>query len=382
MNIVSQYNCPNIICGVAVPVVGAVLGVAGAVQQNNAARQQADAQRNSLDQQALVESNNTKLRLIELERQKLYSDFNFQIQTASREISKFSDNNALALATQQDLMNRQQQEYAVQSNVIQQQQQTLGLDQASAQTRFQSDIQSQGILAAELEQSRQLLTDSANQADALDRQQIDQERQRATGLAQYAASSMTGNGGRSVTGRTLSDRANFDYQDMMSQEQSAESLTRYQNLVDQVSQGRFNAEEVARLTSQYGSDEAAYLSQSAINSRDFLDSYQGFQLNDLRQSSSQTQAALSAAKSAVDSDYTIQEASQKLNQNYYDVQNKSQASTVQSSSASTQAAIATQRGGVQNPSSFGVLSSLVNGGLAVSSVLNQPSGNSISSYKK
>lgn len=351
--------------GAAVPVVGAVMGVASAVQQNNAARQQADAQKQALAQQSLVEQNNTKLRLIELERQKLYSDFNFQIQTASREINKFADMQALNVAEIQDKMQQQQREYATRAGTLQQMQQTLGLDQGAIQAQYGSQLQAQGILGAESEQARQALTGQANESAAINAREQERRQNLANAYAQFS--------GGEVAGLSLSDVANLTNIQNLSANEIQGVLTRYNDIVDQVSQGKLNAQEVARLISQYGQNEADFLRQSAQASRQFLQSAQSSDLADIASNAQQNALAFQAARSAQATDYTIQEANQRLNQSYYDIQNKSDISTVKNTSAQNQAALAIQRSSIQSPSSFGILGALVQGGMSIANVFgNKP----------
>lgn len=346
--------------GAAVPVVGAVMGVASAVQQHNAAQQQANAQRQALAQQSLVEQNNTKLRLIELERQKLYSDFNFQIQTASREIAKFADEQQMNLAQQQDEMNRNAQRFQLQSAGVRQRQEALGLDQAAAQGEFQSDMQARGILTAESEQGRQAMMNEANMLAALEGRQQEQDRNLASAFAQFSAGE--------VAGLSMSDVYNLQNAQMLADSESINALQRYQGLFDQVMQGRLNAEEVARLVSEYGRNEAQFMRQSAQNSRQYINTSEAAAMADMNSIAAQNAAAFNAARSAQNTSYLLEEANQRLNQSYYDIQNKSDAATIRNTSAQNQAALAIQRSSIQNPSSFGLLGAIAQGGMSIANV--------------
>ena len=346
--------------GAAVPVVGAVMGVASAVQQVNAAQQQANAQRNALDLQAQIEDTNTKLRLIELQRQKLYSDFNFQIQTASREIQKFSDAQQLAAAKQQDLLLQQQKEYEARASAIQQMQQTLGLDQQAMQSLYGSQQQAAQIIAAESEQGRQALLDQANALAAINAQQSDVKTQYAKALAQLS--------GGATAGWSLSDIANAENIRNVNIDNLAASIQKYYDIADQVSQGRLNAQQVAELIKQYGQNEANFLAQSANASRQFIETSKASQLADIASNRQQNLLGFEAARAALESQYAIEEANQRLNQAYYDIQNKSDIATIRNAGAQAQAALAVQRSAIQSPSSFGILSALAQGGMSIANV--------------
>lgn len=202
--------------GAALPIVGAATGVVSTISGLSAQQKQAQAQRDALDQQKSSVEANTQLRLIELQRQKLYSEYNYQIDQARRMQVMMQDDAELQLARQQDkaaanlgllqnqagyqlgmLQNQQQQQLAQmqQQNQMQIAQQQLGnqlaigtgqldlehqfgkvqLDQALQQGLFQADASKQ-----------QALLDTLN----LDRQSADtlyQAQQQATNLESQAA---------------------------------------------------------------------------------------------------------------------------------------------------------------------------------------------------
>jgi hypothetical protein len=69
----------------------------------SAQQKQAKAQRDALDQQKSSSEANTQLRLIELQRQKMYSEYNYMIDEARRRQVMMQDDAELQLARQQDI---------------------------------------------------------------------------------------------------------------------------------------------------------------------------------------------------------------------------------------------------------------------------------------
>lgn len=88
--------------GAALPVVGAATGVVSTLSGLSAQQKQAQAQRDAIDQQKSTVEANTQLRLLELQRQKLYSEYNHQIDEARRMQVMMQDDAELQLARQQD----------------------------------------------------------------------------------------------------------------------------------------------------------------------------------------------------------------------------------------------------------------------------------------
>jgi len=357
--------------GAAVPVVGAVLGVAGAVSQHSAAQQQADAQRSALNQQSAIEAQNTKLRLIELQRQKLYSDFQGQIDTAKREIAKFTDENALNQAALMDTINRNTQQFGVQQQAIEAQTQNQQLVGQSQETRYGSQIQASGLIATEAEQGRQQLTDLANQGVSVLNAEAERKRAEATTMAGFA------NG--DVAGLSLSDAANLMNMAMSGQDTSASYLQRYNQIVDQVRQGGLNAEAVANITRQMGANEADFLAGSAERGRQFIDLNQAYNEQEVQNNYQMNQLGIEAARAAQNTAYTIDSAQQALNTSFYDIQRQSQESAIKGAGQAVQAQIATQKGAITNPSIFGVLGAGFNAYQAASSAFSGGGGRAKSS---
>ncbi len=349
--------------GAATPVVGSVLGMASAIQQHTAARQQARAQRQAIDHQIKVEEANTRARLLELERQKLYSDFSFQIQSAAREIQRVSDQQELHIAELQDQLNRQQQQYAVRASTLQQLQDSLSLDAAAGETEYAAKTQALNLLGAESEQGREQLIGLANKAATLEAQRQDLNTQKAQAFAQFS--------GGAIGRLGLSDEANLMAIDRLSENELQAALKTYNDVVDQVRQGKLNAQQVADLLIQQGVVDAETLRQSGIRTRDVLQLAEQANLADIATVGQQNLLALRAAASAQNTAYTIDEAQQRLNKSFYDMQQQSQANAVRDIGAGNKLALQIQKAGIQNPSTLGLLTTLAQGGMFISDYYNR-----------
>lgn len=90
--------------GAAIPIIGAVAGAAGTVANISAQQKQAQAQREAIDSQQKAIESNTNLRLIDLERQKLYAQYLAQIDEARRAQLKQQDDAELQVARMKDEM--------------------------------------------------------------------------------------------------------------------------------------------------------------------------------------------------------------------------------------------------------------------------------------
>lgn len=90
--------------GAAIPIIGAVAGAAGTVANISAQQKQAQAQRDAIDSQQKAIESNTNLRLLDLERQKLYSQYLAQIDEARRAQLKQQDDAELQVARMKDEM--------------------------------------------------------------------------------------------------------------------------------------------------------------------------------------------------------------------------------------------------------------------------------------
>lgn len=334
--------------GAAVPVLGAVTGVMGAVQQSNAQKQQAAAQRNALDQQALAEQNNTQLRLMELERQKNYSDFQFQIDTARREIQKVNDASALQIAGLQDTQNQQSQQFANQQNTLQQRTANQELLGAASQEEAGAKSQALGILTQESEQGRQKQIELANMGAALNADQVQK------GLAsQQAMAQLTGQG---QAGVGVSDTANLANLALSSNTSVQEFLQQYGNIVDQVTQGGTNAQAIANIVNQLGAGNAAFLRDSSGRADKFLQDTGQFNQQSIDATGQMNRLGLQAAQGAQNTAYAIEEGTSALNRSYYDLQRQSQQGAISTAGNAIQTQIANQRSAIVQPGSLGVLS--------------------------
>lgn len=95
--------------GAVIPIVGAVTGIASATSGISAQRSQANQQREALLQQEQAQSRNTQLRLNEIEQQRLYAQYQSQIEASARA-------NNLAYQQQEDAITQQQIQFANQQN--------------------------------------------------------------------------------------------------------------------------------------------------------------------------------------------------------------------------------------------------------------------------
>lgn len=333
--------------GAALPVVGAVVGVAGAVSQYSAQQQQANAQKQSLDQQALIEQHNTRLRLIELERQKLYSNFQFQIDTARREVAKFGDSQQLQLAAIYDQMQQQAAAFGVRQRSLQEQLANQELLNLANQTEFRSQMESLGVLGAETERGRQALVDAANQGASVNRMLDERLRARQEAMAQLSSGD--------VAGLSLSDLSNIANMQTIDEENAAAFLQKYRGIADQVSQGQLNAEFVSDLIKQLGANEVNFLRGSAARASDFTQDVEAFNLQEVQRNAQLSELGRQALSNAINTQYLIEEAQSELNRNYYDLARQAQSSAIQTSSAALQAQIAAQRNAIVSPSPLGLL---------------------------
>jgi len=357
--------------GAAIGVVGAVTGVVGAISQNSAQQQQANAQRNALDQQSLTERNNTQLRLMELERQKNYSDFQYQIETARREISRTSDKNALQIAGLQDEQTKNVQSFGNQQSTIQQQTENQGLIGQANQEEFGAKSQAAGILSQEMEAGRGKSLELANQGAALNNEQIQQ------GFSQQQAFNQLA--GQGQAGLSMSDNANLANMALINSTGVQEFLQQYGNVTDQIMQGGINAQTVADLVNQLGGDNAEFMRGTARRGDEFIQAAGAYNQNSIETASQLNKLGLTSAQEAQNSAYTIDEANSSLNRNYYDLQRQSQQSAITSSGNAVQTQINTQKSGIVQPNILGILGAGVSAYQAIAPTF---SGKSISNYGK
>lgn len=103
--------------GAVVPVVGAVVGTVSAVSSISSQNRQAQAQRDAIDAQAANSETSTALRLIEIEKQKLYAQSQTQIDNMARL-------NAREVQRAQNQLTEQQLNLQIQQAQLEQQAQT------------------------------------------------------------------------------------------------------------------------------------------------------------------------------------------------------------------------------------------------------------------
>ena len=133
--------------GAVVPIVGAVVGTASAVSSISSQNKQAKAQREAIDAQAANSEANTALRLIEIEKQKLYAQSQTQIDNMARL-------NAREVQRAQNQLTQAQLDLQIQQAQLQQQTQSQIIGQNRDTQLQQLDVgdftnQAQGQLTRE-----------------------------------------------------------------------------------------------------------------------------------------------------------------------------------------------------------------------------------------
>ena len=222
-------------------VVSGVVGVAGAISGNNEKNRQAEAQRRALIDQERAASRNLDLRLQEIEQQRMYAQYQAQIESVARA------NNA-AYQQQEDLIRRQE------------------IDFSRAQQQYMAQIQNQRT-QAQLQDQRNISQVNLNTQTGVTalNQQAGQENlglnRVQRDLALQSQGLQTQLGRNQLLGRQGLQQAGEDinYQTALQQEQ----LTFDQNLRNLVNQ--YGQQQIGINAQQLGAEQEALQGSRELN---------------------------------------------------------------------------------------------------------------------